>query len=122
MTNNNLYLWNWILYLEPYQIDKNVAVIATPGHTGTCISVIVKNTNLANKATVAIAGDLFEKEEDIFKESLWIDAGTEHESIQRKNRSMIAGQVEYIIPGHGPIFKVTEEMKDKLKEDSIKKE
>ena len=111
-----------LFHLEPYHIDKNVAVVATPGHTGTCISVIVKNTNLPNKATVAIAGDLFEKEEDIFQESLWIDAGSEHELLQRKNRLMIAEQVEHIIPGHGPIFKVTKEMREKLKQDNLKKD
>ncbi|CAO1433006.1 unnamed protein product [Diamesa serratosioi] len=107
---------------EPYHIDKNVEVIATPGHTGTCISVIVKNTNLPNRATVAIAGDLFEKEEDIFKESLWIDAGSEHKQLQRKNRLMIAEQVEHIIPGHGPIFKVDQDMRDKLMQDNLKKD
>lgn len=93
-------------------------MIATPGHTGTCISVIVKNTNLLNKATVAIVGDLFEKEDDIFKESIWIDAGSEHEHLQRKNRLMIAQQVEQIIPGHGPIFKVNKEIRNKLLQDS----
>jgi glyoxylase-like metal-dependent hydrolase (beta-lactamase superfamily II) len=104
---------------EPYVIDKDIEVISTPGHTSTCISLIVRNTNLPNHAPVAIVGDLFEKEEDIFDEAFWINAGTEDEKQQRKNRLRVAEMVHdgYIIPGHGPMFKMTEEMLEKLRED-----
>lgn len=102
----------------PYVIDKDIEVIATPGHTSTCVSLIVRNTNLENHSSVAIAGDLFEKEADVFDESLWIDAGTEDEKLQRKNRLKVAQMVEHIIPGHGPMFKVTEEMREKLRKDA----
>ena len=102
---------------EPFILDNDIEVISTPGHTNTCISLIVKNTNLVNHASVAIAGDLFEREEDIFDESLWIKAGTENEKLQRKNRLKIAEMVNYIIPGHGPRFKVTDEMREKLRRD-----
>jgi hypothetical protein len=54
---------------------------------------------LEKKASIAIVGDLFEKEEDIFDESIWISAGTEDEKLQRINRLKIAEQVDYIIPG-----------------------
>lgn len=103
---------------ENYILDTDIEVMSTPGHTKSCVSLIVRNTNLENNSAVAIAGDLFEKEEDIFNESHWIGAGTEDETLQRKNRLKIAEIVEYIIPGHGPMFKVTEEMRDKLRQDA----
>ena len=102
---------------KSYVIDKDIEIIATPGHTNTCVSLIVRNTNLEKHFPVAIVGDLFEKEEDVFEESLWIDAGSENEKLQRKNRLKIAEMVEFIIPGHGPMFKVTEEMRVKLRQD-----
>jgi len=103
---------------EPYVIDKNIEVIATPGHTSTCVSMIVRNTNLKHHSSVAMVGDLFEKEADVFNESLWIKAGSEDEKLQRKNRLKVAEMVDHIIPGHGPIFEVTEEMRQKLRADA----
>lgn len=102
---------------EPYVIEKDIEVIATPGHTTTCVSLIVRNSNHENHAPVAIVGDLFEKEEDVFDEQLWIRAGCEDEKLQRQNRLKVAEMVEYIIPGHGPGFKVTEEIREKLRQD-----
>lgn len=98
-------------------IEKDIEVVATPGHTKTCVSLIVRNSNYENHGTVAIAGDLFEKEEDIFNSNLWISAGTEDEELQKKNRLKIAEMAAFIIPGHGPKFKVTEEMREKLRQD-----
>lgn len=102
---------------NPYELDNNVEVMFTPGHTSTCVSLIVKNANPDN-STIAIVGDLFEKEEDIFDESCWTDAGTENEVLQRKNRLKIAEMADFIIPGHGPKFRVTDEMREKLREDA----
>lgn len=102
---------------EPYVIDRDIEVIATPGHTLTCISLIVRNTNYENHSSVAIVGDLFEKEEDVFNESIWIGAGCEDEKLQRKNRLKVADMVDFIVPGHGPAFKVTREIREKLRND-----
>lgn len=118
MSHKNIYFCH-DLEKEPYELDKDIVVMSTPGHTKTCVSLIVRNTNLENSSSVAIAGDLFEKEEDIFNEAHWIGAGTEDEKLQRKNRLKIAEMVEHIIPGHGPMFKVTEEMREKLRRDII---
>lgn len=96
-------------------------MIATKGHTSTCVSVIVRNSNFLDEnmklETVGISGDLFEKEEDIEDARLWIEAGSEHVEEQRKNRLLLANRVDYIIPGHGPIFKLTDEMRQKLERD-----
>lgn len=102
---------------ESYKVDKNIELISTPGHTSTCVSLIVRNTNLAHHSSVGVVGDLFEKEEDVFDETHWLQVGTEDEQLQRKNRLRVALMVEKIIPGHGPMFVVTAEMREKLHQD-----
>lgn len=88
---------------EEYAIGKWIKVVPTPGHTLQDVSVIV-NTG---RDIYAITGDLFEKEEDIKDESIWISAGSDNLSLQRENRNKIMKLADYIIPGHGPMFKVT---------------
>lgn len=91
-----------------YIITDKVKIIATPGHTLSDVSIIVEDTNLG---TVAIVGDLFEKEEDITNENIWIEAGSENQDLQKQNRKKIIEIASFIIPGHGPMFKVTNVMK-----------
>ena len=80
---------------KPFVIDANVKVIATPGHTLDSVSVIVNNCTsgfshlLENlgpdsglSVVAVIAGDLFEKEEDLQDESVWIEAGSEDQAKQ----------------------------------------
>ncbi|GFR09041.1 metallo-beta-lactamase domain-containing protein 1 [Trichonephila clavata] len=93
---------------EPYKISENIEIIATPGHTLSDVSVIVKNTCLG---TIAVVGDLFERKEDIENPDLWkITAGSENPSVQIENRNKILHLADYIVPGHGPMFQVTEEL------------
>lgn len=93
---------------EPYKVSENIEIIATPGHTLSDVSVIVKNTCLG---TIAIVGDLFEREEDIKNSDLWkIIAGSENSTLQFENRNKILHLADYIVPGHGPMFQVTEEL------------
>lgn len=85
---------------EAYNIYKNqIVVIPTPGHTHTDVSVIVKG--VTSLGTVAICGDLFESENDD-KEWKMLSESPEE---QLENRQRIQQMVDYIIPGHGPIFK-----------------
>ncbi|XP_017783144.1 PREDICTED: metallo-beta-lactamase domain-containing protein 1 [Nicrophorus vespilloides] len=84
-----------------YQIDENIKVIATPGHTLQDVSVIVQKGN----AIYAITGDLFEKEEDLEDDTIWRMAGSDDEKLQEFNRKKILGIADYVIPGHGPMFK-----------------
>lgn len=103
-----------------YKISDDVEVIATPGHTLSCVSVIVRNATISNgsdPATIAVVGDLFEKEEDINDKSIWLEAGSENESDQITNRLKIAEIADIIIPGHGPPFHVTERYREKLRTD-----
>lgn len=86
----------------------------TPGHTPQCVSVIVKNC--VDFGTVVIAGDLFEKEADILNSSLWISAGSFDKQVQRRNRFKVADIADFIVPGHGGIFRMNNEIRESLKE------
>lgn len=97
-------------------INESIYVISTPGHTLTCVSVIVKNTNIGKN--VAIVGDLFESDKDIEDMNIWLNAGSENVTEQKKNRTFVADMVDVIIPGHGPMFNVTKDIRDKLKKDA----
>lgn len=87
--------------------------MASPGHTPDCVSVIVENCEGYGK--VAIAGDLFEKEEDIKDQLVWQSAGSFDKDKQRQNRYKISQVADYIIPGHGPLFRMTEDYREILK-------
>lgn len=109
---------------KPFVIDANVKVIATPGHTLDSVSVIVNNCTsgfghledmvlwsygLGLSVVAVIAGDLFEKEEDIHDDSVWIEAGSEDQAKQRESRAAVLALADWVVPGHGPPFKVNRE-------------
>lgn len=83
-----------------YEIDENIRVVSTPGHTLTDVSVIVKTAT----GIIGIVGDLFESEDDIVDETIWLNAGSENPESQRANRKAIIELVDWIIPGHGAMF------------------
>lgn len=83
---------------KPYRIDEQIDVIATPGHTRADISVILRRET----DTIAIVGDLFEHEND---EGRWQEL-SENAEIQSKSREKIRQLADFIIPGHGGLFKV----------------
>lgn len=62
----------------------DIEIVPTPGHTASCVSVIVSNTE---SGTIAITGDLFEKREDSSDPTIWEDlAGSERPLKQAENR------------------------------------
>ncbi|KAI8770667.1 metallo-beta-lactamase domain-containing protein 1 isoform X1 [Biomphalaria glabrata] len=95
----------------PYEIDEDVEIWPTPGHTGSDVSVLVKKTNLG---TVAVVGDLFECEADLDCPSLWQE-NSERPHLQEQSRITILGVADFIIPGHGPMFQVPEEYKSQMR-------
>lgn len=117
----------------PYPLSDTIEVVATPGHTLSCVSLLVRNCTIkvgpadspssssslsgANPApcTVAIVGDLFECSDDIDNGALWLEAGSEDPVAQRKNRARMAAAADYIVPGHGGGFAVTEAVREKLR-------
>lgn len=88
-----------------YAVDENVKIIATPGHDSKSISVIVKTA----EGIVAIVGDLFEKENDWQEEGTW-EPWSQNPKLQMKHRTKIWQIADYIVPGHGPMFRVDKEI------------
>ncbi|KAL4220380.1 hypothetical protein ACF0H5_020784 [Mactra antiquata] len=95
----------------PYEIDDDIEVVSTPGHTGSDVSVIVRNTK---HGTVAVTGDLFERLEDLEDFTLWQE-NSENPEAQQYNRMEVLKFADTIIPGHGPMFAVPNEYKQQLK-------
>lgn len=82
-------------------IDKDVEIMLTPGHAEDMISVIV-NTPEGN---VVIAGDAIPGKE-------WLDLNRQPSELVtdvetfNKSREKIIEKADYIIPGHGDMFRV----------------
>lgn len=107
----DLYLLHDFKQGIPYEIDEDVEVVSTPGHTGTDVSVIVRNTK---QGTVAVTGDLFECLEDLEDYTLW-QANSEDPETQAQNRLEVLKCADWIVPGHGRMFQVPKEHKRQLK-------
>ncbi|CAG5101760.1 Similar to mblac1: Metallo-beta-lactamase domain-containing protein 1 (Xenopus laevis), partial [Cotesia congregata] len=101
--------------VKPEEINYVVCTHSHADHIG--------NNNLFTHAQQHIVGycihreNLFDelqlstKEADIADPEIWKSVGKkELEKIQAKNRLMIIKSADYIVPGHGPMFKVTEDM------------
>lgn len=78
------------------QLTKNIKIVSTPGHTSECISVLVKTDD----GVVAVAGDLFVRKQ--VEKAIFLD----NEKLYQKSRKLIIQLADYIVPGHGGIFKV----------------
>ncbi|KAM4747509.1 metallo-beta-lactamase domain-containing protein 1 [Rhinophrynus dorsalis] len=85
----------------PYLLPggEGLKVVPTPGHTGSDTTLIVPGTSLG---TVAVVGDLFEREGD---EDTWRQL-SENPQTQEESRASLLRMADVIIPGHGPPFKV----------------
>ncbi|XP_012527248.1 metallo-beta-lactamase domain-containing protein 1 isoform X2 [Monomorium pharaonis] len=115
-----------IFYEDPrisnggYELCPGVKVTATPGHTREDVTVLVKTMKDEEVKLLAITGDLFEKEEDILTPSIWKSLSTpELLKTQSVMRSHIINLADFIIPGHGPMFHVTDIMRGIVKSQVI---
>lgn len=79
------------------QFTKNIRIIKTPGHNYDGITLLVKT----EKGIVAICGDVFWKEN--FPED---DPYASDKDKLKESRKKILDIADYIIPGHGKMFKV----------------
>ena len=87
----------------PFCVDGNlVQVISTPGHTHSDVSVVVRSSRYG---TVVVCGDLFECEND---DELWPSL-SECPAKQEEHRRKVRQLADWIIPGHGKMFKVERE-------------
>lgn len=94
---------NVFQYGGDFEICSNIVLTSTPGHTSDDVTLIVKNCD--TYGTVALAGDLFERVEDIEDERIWLEAGSMYPQCQRYHRKKIYSSVDFILPGHGKIFR-----------------
>lgn len=90
-----------------YEIDENLDIVPTPGHTEREVTVVIRGTN---KGTIAVTGDLFERFEDLEQPSIWQD-DSENPEDQLGNRIELLKMADFIVPGHGSMFKVPEKFK-----------
>lgn len=91
-------------FKEKYVIDENITVIHTPGHDNRSITVLVKTA----KGHVAITGDLFEYENDwktVDTSEAW-EPWSQDKDLQNLSRAKIWKLADFIVPGHGDMFKV----------------
>jgi len=79
------------------QFTENIRIIKTPGHNYDSITLLVKTNN----GIVAICGDVFWKE-DFPKDDPY---ASDKEKL-RESRKKVLEVADYIIPGHGKMFKV----------------
>ena len=91
-------------FKEKYTVDENITILHTPGHDNRSISVIVKTA----KGVVAITGDLFEYNNDwlaVDTSKAWEPWSQDPEK-QTASRKKIWALADFIVPGHGDMFKV----------------
>lgn len=79
------------------QLSQDIKIINTPGHSVDSLSMLVKTS----KGIVAICGDVFWKEN--FPKT---DAYATDDVKLKNSRKRILHLADYVIPGHGDIFKV----------------
>ena len=79
------------------QFTDDIKIIKTPGHSYDGITLLVKT----NKGTIAICGDVFWKEN--LPEN---DPYASDKEKLKESRKKVLKIADYIIPGHGDMFKV----------------
>lgn len=84
---------------DNYEIEEDIHIINTPGHSIEDISVLVKTP----KGLIAVTGDLFENETDTRDQS-W-KVFSKYPKHQIKSREMVFKIADFIIPGHGKMFR-----------------
>jgi len=80
----------------PEKLTDDIKIIKTPGHDNTSITLLVKTA----KGTVAVCGDVFWKES-----GPEIDEYAQDQKELEKSRQKVLKMADWIIPGHGPMFK-----------------
>ncbi|KAL5965219.1 Metallo-beta-lactamase domain-containing protein 1 [Taenia solium] len=80
-----------------------VRVVCAPGHTANDVVLVVER--VPELGTVVASGDIFENQRDRDDPDLWKDNSLKPE-LQERSRRLITSLADYIIPGHGSMFKV----------------
>jgi len=89
------------------EIDRNVSLVQTPGHTRDCISVILREISSAfseKPETVIIAGDALPTRANYVK---WVPPAIHfNRTVSLQSMSKIVEIADWVIPGHDEPFKV----------------
>ncbi len=85
---------------ENQRLSKNLKLISTPGHSEDSATLLVKT----DRGVVACVGDLFWFEGD--EKIKLIKEDCSNKNLFYKNRRKILKLADFIIPGHGKMFKV----------------
>ncbi|KAK5985931.1 hypothetical protein GCK32_002398 [Trichostrongylus colubriformis] len=88
---------------DTMKITNNVELWNTPGHTAQDISVMVSKVPCCG--IVAVVGDLFYDEADALNETSEWFAEAWNPVVGKSSRSKVICHADYIIPGHGKLFK-----------------
>ncbi len=78
-------------------LTENIRILKTPGHDYTSITLLVKTEN----GVVAVCGDVFWKENYPL-----LDPYAQNQKKLEESRKLVLRLTDWIIPGHGPMYKV----------------
>ncbi len=78
------------------KVTEDIEILKTPGHSGGSVTLLVKTP----KGTVAICGDVLWKENYPEKDPY----ATNPEKL-KKSRKLVLEKADFVIPGHGPMFR-----------------
>ncbi len=109
LDNNESYSWNGEIGSHKRILSDNIEFISTPGHDPFHCSIMVKTKDLNN---VIIAGDVFwwsesQEQKTNYDDLINLkDPYVKDEMKLLNSRKKILEIADYIIPGHGKMFKV----------------
>lgn len=81
------------------ELPSGITMMETPGHSEDSCTILVKT----NDGIVAIAGDLFWREND--QDLKLLEKDCSNKNLFYQNRERISKLADWIIPGHGEIFR-----------------
>ncbi|MCX6718463.1 MAG: MBL fold metallo-hydrolase [Candidatus Staskawiczbacteria bacterium] len=98
-------LWNkQTVDAWPEKFTSNIQILHTPGHDYTGITLLVTTEpESRHPGVVAICGDVFWKEN--YPRDPRDDAFASNPERLKESREMVMKMADWIIPGHGPIYK-----------------
>lgn len=85
-------------YMDDF--TENIKILKTPGHNDTSLTLLVST----DQGKVAICGDVFWKEN-----KPEVDTYAQDLKKLQESRKLVQDMADFIIPGHGPMYKVTKE-------------
>uniref|UniRef100_A0A914WIV3 Metallo-beta-lactamase domain-containing protein n=1 Tax=Plectus sambesii TaxID=2011161 RepID=A0A914WIV3_9BILA len=90
---------------------NNTDIYLTPGYSPTDLSLIVRNVQ--NFGTIAIVGNLIMNEADSTDSEIWqqFSHDSDMQMLWQATRNEIFCLADYIVPGHGEMFRVNPDMK-----------